>query len=301
MGTEKLSFAGGTQFGLVEHLSDPSRLHHYSKLEKFSEQFVKLVGSWCTSAYAWPIDPVHHCFRIWEYPYVLVILEKLGLIGSKVLDVGSATTFFPFFLAENLGADIIALDPDRLHLYHFSACARVVKRMLRVNRLPRPVQASGERTGFPDNHFDAVYCISVLEHVPNPEAIIGEMHRVLRPGGHMVLTADVAYPVGSQSDGISLSALTNLLAQIEMLFGTRLPPLKFPDGLLTYSNSPARDFSDPEILRKLRMEDIMSDPMIILRQLRRKIVGHTPRSGIIVNQTRKDLNLCVVGVVARKS
>ncbi len=35
----------------------------------------------------------------------------------------------------------------------------------------------------PDASFDAVICLAVLEHVPRPWDAIGEMHRVLKPGG----------------------------------------------------------------------------------------------------------------------
>jgi SAM-dependent methyltransferase len=37
--------------------------------------------------------------------------------------------------------------------------------------------------------FDAVMCTEVLEHVPDPVAALKEMNRVLRPGGHLLITA----------------------------------------------------------------------------------------------------------------
>ena len=43
-----------------------------------------------------------------------------------------------------------------------------------------------------DASFDAVMCIEVLEHVPNPVAALGELGRILRPGGTLVLTAPFA-------------------------------------------------------------------------------------------------------------
>lgn len=36
---------------------------------------------------------------------------------------------------------------------------------------------------FPDNSFDAAICESLLEHVTEPERVISEMRRVLKPGG----------------------------------------------------------------------------------------------------------------------
>lgn len=40
---------------------------------------------------------------------------------------------------------------------------------------------------------DAVLCTQVLEHVPEPTALLRELHRVLRPGGRLYLTAPQAF------------------------------------------------------------------------------------------------------------
>lgn len=41
----------------------------------------------------------------------------------------------------------------------------------------------------PDASFDAVMCIEVLEHVPYPADALGELARLLKPGGYLILTA----------------------------------------------------------------------------------------------------------------
>ena len=38
---------------------------------------------------------------------------------------------------------------------------------------------------------DCVYCVSVLEHVPDFESVISEIRRILRPAGILVLTFDI--------------------------------------------------------------------------------------------------------------
>ncbi|MGD9721855.1 MAG: class I SAM-dependent methyltransferase [Pirellulales bacterium] len=36
---------------------------------------------------------------------------------------------------------------------------------------------------YPDDHFDRLVCFDALHHVPNPQHVLREMHRVLKPGG----------------------------------------------------------------------------------------------------------------------
>jgi ubiquinone/menaquinone biosynthesis C-methylase UbiE len=41
----------------------------------------------------------------------------------------------------------------------------------------------------PSGSFDAVMCIEVLEHVPDPSRAVSELVRVVRPGGELIITA----------------------------------------------------------------------------------------------------------------
>ena len=40
-----------------------------------------------------------------------------------------------------------------------------------------------QEAGYPDNHFDVVTASEVLEHVPDPQSVLDEIARVIRPGG----------------------------------------------------------------------------------------------------------------------
>ena len=46
-----------------------------------------------------------------------------------------------------------------------------------------------------DAQIDAVLCTEVIEHVPDLDFVVGEMTRVLRPGGMLVVTAPFVFPL----------------------------------------------------------------------------------------------------------
>lgn len=47
------------------------------------------------------------------------------------------------------------------------------------------------RMTFPDNAFDLIYCSNVLEHIEDDGAAIGELFRVLRPGGCAIIQVPI--------------------------------------------------------------------------------------------------------------
>jgi ubiquinone/menaquinone biosynthesis C-methylase UbiE len=51
----------------------------------------------------------------------------------------------------------------------------------------QPVQADSERLPFAAASFDVVTCANSFHHYPHQERAVAEMHRVLRPGGRLLL------------------------------------------------------------------------------------------------------------------
>jgi len=45
-----------------------------------------------------------------------------------------------------------------------------------------------EEASFPDNHFDVIHFSHVIEHVPDPKAMLLEVRRILKRDGHMIIT-----------------------------------------------------------------------------------------------------------------
>jgi len=48
---------------------------------------------------------------------------------------------------------------------------------------------------FGDAVFDIVLCTEMLEHVPDPEAVLSEIQRVLKPGGCLIMTTPFLVPL----------------------------------------------------------------------------------------------------------
>ncbi len=51
---------------------------------------------------------------------------------------------------------------------------------------------------FGEGEFDAILCTEVLEHCRDPRTAVGEMLRVLKPGGRVILTTRFMYPSHGQ-------------------------------------------------------------------------------------------------------
>ncbi len=59
------------------------------------------------------------------------------------------------------------------------------------------VQVRGDAQALPfaGVAFDRVLCTEVLEHLPEPQRAVDEMHRVLKPGGTLLLTTRFLFPL----------------------------------------------------------------------------------------------------------
>ncbi len=107
--------------------------------------------------------------------------QRLGA-GSRVLDLGCGRGGVMELLWRQVGRTV-GVDPDLASLREHRA------------GLPR-VCARGEALPFAAECYDAVVALWVLEHLPEPEAVLRGVRRVLVPGGHFLfLTPNADHPL----------------------------------------------------------------------------------------------------------
>jgi SAM-dependent methyltransferase len=73
----------------------------------------------------------------------------------------------------------------------------------------------GRRFPFEDGAFDAVLCNQVLEHVFEPEEFVGEIARVLKPGGRLLLTVPFVWDEHEQPRDYARYSSFGLAALLE--------------------------------------------------------------------------------------
>ena len=113
---------------------------------------------------------------------LLEILEPAA--GERILEVGPGTGYYTLPVAARLepGGVLEILDVRQSFLDHTVERAR--------RRGLANVVADARRWGslpYPDRCFDAAYLITVLGEIPDPEAALGELRRVLKPTGRLVV------------------------------------------------------------------------------------------------------------------
>jgi len=116
----------------------------------------------------------HHNERPVEYRFALECLSAAR--PQTVLDVGTGTTAWPHLL-RNCGFVVTAI--DNVRDYWTDGMLNRHWTVLDVD-ITRP-------NGFRGT-FDAVTCISVMEHITEHEKAFANMLQLLRPGGLLILT-----------------------------------------------------------------------------------------------------------------
>ena len=229
----------------VSDADRPEFLEAFRELEQFSNRYVREMSAkgLFPAAYPWPLDPLHNWTRWWEYTFAWLHVRRL--LGAQktvhILDVGSALTFFPVFLAER-GAHVHALDADaRMSGWATAALQRLECVDPEVRQRLESVTADCRSTKLPDASIDVVTNISVLEHLDHQDVAIQELHRVLKPQGIFVNTLDLSVdglPFGD-SMPLPVAETQAFIEHLRSTFQTGVDiAFTHPLDVLAFSNRP---------------------------------------------------------------
>ena len=155
------------------------------------QQLADAIAPWLAHM-AWRKDfATWRMRRIWQENHqgdnVRDVRRALGvsLEGKVLLDLGAGMGGLSVALMRELGPlglRLQALD------YNPAYCRIASLRAQRYGlHLPIAVGA-GERLPYPPSAFDVVVCMDVLEHVADVPTVLGEIERVLKPGGVALAT-----------------------------------------------------------------------------------------------------------------
>ena len=129
--------------------------------------------------------------RFWvEAPHPLItrprLREALDLFpGERLLEIGPGTGYYSVPIARWLGPDgrldVFDLQAEMLdHTLRRAAEAGVAGRV-------HPTQGDAQALPYGDGAFDGAYIVCALGEIPDQDAVLRELRRVVRTGGRVVV------------------------------------------------------------------------------------------------------------------
>jgi len=180
------------------------------------------------------------------------LLCQLGLLLSglrlgkamTVLDFGAGSCWLSRYLNE-LSCATISVDPSPTALSIGEKLFRDVPVISGSIAPPRFLEFDGHTIQLEDNSVDRLICFDAFHHVPNPDEVMAEFYRVLKPGGVAGLCEvgpKHSTSAGSQYEMRTYNVLENDLVmehinEVALDLGFSKPYFKFfahPDGEVSY-------------------------------------------------------------------
>jgi SAM-dependent methyltransferase len=141
-------------------------------------------------AYHWARVSSHplrrNAFVVARYQRCIALaVESLGsLKGRRVLDLGCGDGVLAWLLWKR-GAKVVGVDPT-------AEAIEYAQHQHRARQTDAQFSTMSEYdSGQPDQSFDAVISTDVIEHVQQPELLLREAQRVLKPGGVGIVTTPI--------------------------------------------------------------------------------------------------------------
>lgn len=125
---------------------------------------------------------VGHQVHVCRYREAGTLLRWMGddLRGKRVLDVAGGDGYWAG-QTRSRGAYAVSIDLARKKMLYGKSLAHP----------PELLEADALRLPFEDGSFDVVLSVCAIEHFDDGGAALDEMARVLKPGGELLMSADV--------------------------------------------------------------------------------------------------------------
>lgn len=135
-------------------------------------------------------SPCPYWQRFWvQAPHPGITRKRLiGLLdphpGERILEIGPGTGYYTLPVSNYLGSEgsLELLDIQQEMLDHVVQAARE-QEIVNIN----PNHGDARDLPFADASLDGAYLVTVLGEIPDQQAAINEIARVLKPGGRLVV------------------------------------------------------------------------------------------------------------------
>ena len=108
------------------------------------------------------------------------ISNNFKLKGSKVLDLGCGGGLLCEAMTES-GADVVGIDASLKTIEIAKKHAN--EKNLKIDYLNTDIESFNYK-----ENFDAVICFELIEHVPNPNELIAQISKLIKPNGKLFLS-----------------------------------------------------------------------------------------------------------------